>query len=54
LGYSLEDRGQFCNRSRGQERRSGTWLTGETGAAHRDVRELIGKNLDLAMPDLPW
>jgi hypothetical protein len=52
--FSLEDRNQLGNGSRGYHRRVGARLLGKIGAAHRNVSKLIGKKLDLAMTDVSW
>jgi hypothetical protein len=51
-GYSLEGRNQFGNGSRGQNGRFRAGLCGQIGATDRNVGELIGEKLDLAMADV--
>jgi hypothetical protein len=52
--YSLENRDQICNGSRGQKRRIRAWFLREIGAAHGNISEPVRKDLDLTMTDVPW
>jgi hypothetical protein len=53
-GYSLEGGHQFRNSSRGQDGRFTARFAGKVGAADRDVGELVGAQLDLAVTDVSW
>lgn len=53
-GYSLESRHQFGNGRGSQDRGRVTRLGGKIGATDRDVGELVGAQLDLAMTDVSW
>jgi hypothetical protein len=54
FGYSLKGRNQFGNASRSQDGSFRAWLWREIGAAERNVSNLIGAELDLAMTDVAW
>jgi hypothetical protein len=48
----MESGHQLLNGGEGQDGGFGSWLGGEVGAPDRDVAELAGEDLDLAVADV--